>query len=68
MVGADHNAGCSAALNQLVRAVLADVVECSDFTIPPTDAEKTLTRKLKREVVAGVLNLAGMSGELPRAG
>jgi hypothetical protein len=61
MVGADHDAGAPLAADQLMRAVLANIVEGADLSIPPTDREQALVTQIKGHIVAGVFQLAGVA-------
>jgi hypothetical protein len=68
VVGADDDAGRAFAADQLVRAVLADVVEGADDPVAAPDAEQALARQVEGHVIARVFQMAGMAGELPGAG
>ena len=55
MIGADHNAGLSLTADQLVGAVLADVIKGADFTIASLDAKQAFTRHFKSEIITRFL-------------
>jgi hypothetical protein len=65
VIGADDDAGGAFAADELMRAVLADVVEGADFAIPPPDRKQAFIAQIKSDVVAGIFKLTGVAGELP---
>ena len=68
VVGADHDAGRAAARDQLMRPVLADIVEGAHLPVVAPDRKKALASDLERDIVAGVGQRVGMAGKLPGAG
>ena len=52
---------------QLMRTVLADIVERADFTIAAFDRKKALVAQVKGHIVAGVFQLTSVAGKLPCA-
>ena len=68
MIGTGDHWRPPAALDKLVRAVLADIVEGVDRAIPVQHTEQGLAGHLEGEIVPRVLKLRGMPGELPAAG
>ena len=55
----------AASLDKLMRTVLADVIEGADLAIPTHDAKKRLASHIENKIVAGLLQLRGVSGKLP---
>ena len=68
VIRADNHAGRAFAADKLMRAVLTNVVEGADHAIAALDREQAFVRQLKCDVIARVLQLAGMAGKLPCAG
>ena len=65
VVGADDQRGMTAAADQLVRPVLADVEEGPHLTVAIAQAEQVFSRHFKGKVVAGFGHLADVTSELP---
>jgi hypothetical protein len=53
VIGADQHLAVAFARDQLMRAVLADIVESADDAVAAADAEQALAGDLEGEIVAG---------------
>jgi hypothetical protein len=68
MIGADQQPGIAFARDQLMGAMLADIVKSAQFAVTAADAEQVLAGDAEGEIVAGLLHQGSVAGELPCAG
>ena len=67
MIGTDDDAFGAGAVDQLVRAVLADVVEDAYFAVAPADREQALSGDLEGRIISWLRQFRRMASKLPRA-